>query len=183
MLQNIQLIILILSYLTLIGQIILVVLLLLFVLNLIIKNQAIDNFLNLLGRRGIAFSFIVALTATLGSLYFSEIAQFIPCKLCWFQRIFMYPQVFILGLAMILKDRRVWRYSIFMSALGASISAYHYFTQLFPPSVSFCSLDSAEPCSQKIFFTFGYITIPVMALTASLSIIFFSFFAYRLDRK
>ena len=55
------------------------------------NNPIIKFFLD----NGILFAFLIALVSMLGSLYFSEIARLEPCELCWFQRIFMYPQVII----------------------------------------------------------------------------------------
>lgn len=73
----------------------------------------------------------ISLIATLGSLYFSEILKFIPCDLCWFQRIFMYPQVVLLGLAAIRKEYGIARYSLALSIIGGAISLYHYALQKF----------------------------------------------------
>lgn len=63
-------------------------------------------------------AWVVALIATLGSLYFSEIKHFIPCVLCWFQRIFMYPLAILLGIAALTGDLNVRRYVISLAAIG-----------------------------------------------------------------
>src|SRR3954451_12070065 len=70
----------------------------------------------------LGFAFAAALVATLGSLYFSEVAHFVPCKLCWYQRIAMYPLVPILGLAAWRRDRHIWPYGTLVAILGAAIS-------------------------------------------------------------
>lgn len=67
--------------------------------------------------------------ATLGSLYFSEIMKFEPCVLCWYQRIFMYPFVLWLGIAVVKKDYRIASYSLPIASIGACISLYHYAIQ------------------------------------------------------
>ena len=67
--------------------------------------------------------------ATLGSLYFSEIMKFEPCVLCWYQRIFMYPFVLWLGIAVAKKDYRIASYSLPIATIGACISLYHYAIQ------------------------------------------------------
>src|SRR3990167_9356357 len=64
------------------------------------------------GKRALLFSFLVALIATSGSLFYSDVAVYEPCKLCWYHRIFMYPQVIILGIALIVRDERVRLYSV-----------------------------------------------------------------------
>lgn len=157
-----------------IGQIIIAVLLLGF-LFFPGKNRLAD----FVSKRVLLFSFIVALIATGGSLFYSEIAGFEPCKLCWFQRIFMYPQVVLLGIALWLKDRTVFKYSLSLAVPGALVAAYHYLLQsgIIPPvkGVSCDALGFSAACSQSFFMTFGYITIPMMALTAFLLIILFLF--------
>ncbi|GAJ40946.1 disulfide formation protein [Parageobacillus caldoxylosilyticus NBRC 107762] len=77
-------------------------------------------------------AWVISLIATLGSLYFSEILKFIPCDLCWFQRIFMYPQVVLLGIAVIRKEYGIARYSLALSVIGGTISLYHYLLQKVP---------------------------------------------------
>lgn len=80
----------------------------------------------------LAFAWVVALVATLGSLYYSEVRLFLPCELCWYQRIFMYPQAVILGLALWRQDFGVWPYSLALSLLGGSVSVLHLTQQWFP---------------------------------------------------
>src|SRR3989338_9201466 len=104
---------------TIVGQIILVALILL----LVLKRSELLNFF---AKHVLVFSFIVALAATLGSLFYSEIAGYEPCKLCWFQRIFMYPQTIIFGLAWLKKDYGIVLYGLVLSSMGALIAGYHY---------------------------------------------------------
>lgn len=115
-------------------------------------------------------AFIVALAATSGSLYFSEVAHFTPCVLCWYQRIAMYPMVAILGIAAFRGDAGVARYALPLAAIGAVISAWHIGVERLPglPSGA-CSLD--VPCSLIYVEVLGFVTIPTMALAAFLSII------------
>lgn len=103
----------------------------------------------------------VATGATLGSLYFSESAGFVPCELCWFQRIAMYPLAIILGVAVMRRDRTVLPYALTLSVIGLGISAYHVQLQLFPEQSSFC--EAANPCSGRWVEAFGWLTIPQMA--------------------
>ena len=103
----------------------------------------------------------VATGATLGSLYFSEVADFVPCKLCWFQRIAMYPLTVILILAIIWRDRSIFRYVVPVAAIGIAISAYHMWIQWFPEQSTICELNN--PCSAKWVEALGVFTIPQMA--------------------
>ena len=127
-------------------------------------------------------SFFVALGAMLGSIFYSEIAHFPPCNLCWYQRIFMFPVAIILGMGWRWRDRGVFFYSIPLSVIGALFALYHHFIQLgIMPSI-FCSA-SAVSCVQRFVFERGFVTIPLMSLTAFLLVISFSLFgiarAYR----
>jgi disulfide bond formation protein DsbB len=107
-----------------------------------------------------------------GSLFYSDSAGFIPCSLCWWQRIFLYPQAFILLFAMIKKRDDVAPYSIFLSAIGGLISLYHVFLQFGGSPFVPCSAGGAS-CSQRYFLEFGYVTLPTMALTGFLMILVF----------
>src|ERR1700748_1234388 len=80
------------------------------------------------------FAWLAALTATLGSLYFSEIKGFIPCDLCWYQRICMYPLAVILGIAVYRGDRSITRYVLPLAAVGALIALWHNI-EIWNPSV------------------------------------------------
>ncbi|OGM18933.1 hypothetical protein A2686_03920 [Candidatus Woesebacteria bacterium RIFCSPHIGHO2_01_FULL_38_10] len=120
------------------------------------------------------FSLIVSITATLGSLYFSEVADFTPCKLCWYQRIFMYPLPFIFASALIKKTKEVWNFVLPLSIVGAIIAAYHYYLQINPDALAPCSaIGFSVSCSDRFITYFGYITIPWMSLSAFLLISFF----------
>jgi len=105
---------------------------------------------------------------------YSELVGYTPCELCWFQRILMYPQVAILGLALLKKDRNVYVYSIALSIIGVLIASYHYILQIgAAPALTCSSVGAAVSCAQKPFLQFGYITIPMMSLTAFSMILLF----------
>lgn len=111
-------------------------------------------------------AWIVSLVAVLGSLYYSEIAGFIPCELCWYQRILMYPLVVILGVGYYRLDRNVRLYALPLSILGIIISSFHYLhqkTNLFRETYQ-CT--QGVPCSGEYVNYSDFITIPFMALTA-----------------
>lgn len=103
----------------------------------------------------------VAVAATLGSLYFSEVADFIPCKLCWYQRIAMYPLAVLLVMAAVRRDRLMLHYVRVIALLGLAVSAYHVWIQWFPEKSNFCEFDN--PCSARWVEAFDRVTIPQMA--------------------
>jgi len=115
-----------------------------------------------LGSAALPLAFCVALTCTLGSLYLSEVAKFPPCELCWFQRIVMYPQVVLLGVAMLRRDTAVKWYVLPLVLIGLGISIYHYLIERFPESVSY-SCSSDVPCSTVWVWKFHFLSIPGMA--------------------
>jgi disulfide bond formation protein DsbB len=124
-----------------------------------------------LGKNGIRFSSLIALFATLGSLFYSNVAGFVPCNLCWFQRIFMYPEPIILGIALIKKDVKIIDYALTLAMIGWFISVYHNYIYYVGLSSTVCKI--GESCITPYVTEFGYISIPIMALTAfSLIIIF-----------
>ena len=154
-----------LSVLVLVGDIIIAVLLLGFLPPL----QTLHSFA---ARHALPLMLIVAIVATGGSLFLSEIAGWTPCKDCWLQRIFMYPQVVLLAIAIWKRDQGIAKYILALSVIGIILSAHHYIEQIeatfFAPPLDPlvpCD-DTGVSCSKTYTFRFGYITIPMMALTA-----------------
>ncbi|WP_214794443.1 MULTISPECIES: disulfide oxidoreductase [unclassified Exiguobacterium] len=115
---------------------------------------------------GLYLAWLVALTATLGSLYFSEIREFVPCELCWIQRIFMYPLTILLGIAVFTDDRAVRKYVLPLTIIGGIVSLYHYLVQKVPGFAEIQPCAQGVPCSGQYINWFGFITIPFLALTA-----------------
>ncbi len=134
-------------------------------------SPALDALRVDLGRASVVLAAVVAVTATLGSLYFSEIANFVPCTLCWYQRIFMYSSAVVLVVAAWRGDRDVRWYVLPLALIGAAISSYHSWIQAFPPEggTSFCTADA--PCTARHVWEFGFVSIPFMALSAFLFVI------------
>lgn len=122
---------------------------------------------------GITFAFVVSLVATGGSLFLSEVLGFIPCSLCWYQRIFMYPLVLLLGRAAILDDRKIAGYALPLSIIGGLISTYHYAKQKVPGFSDFAPCNIGIPCHTDYLDWFGIITIPLLALVAFIMITLF----------
>ena len=167
----------ILAFLTLLGDLFILKVAVLFILEKLKVFKGLSLHRKYLGPNAFSLSLLISLTATLGSLFFSEVAKFAPCVLCWYQRIFMYPQPFLLYLA-ILRDEKIIRpYLYALNLIGALIGVYQYILQIFPNSyLANCSISGGESCVKGYHFYFGYITIPLMAVTAFiLNIILLSF--------
>ena len=110
-------------------------------------------------------AFVVALVATAGSLYFSEVAHYVPCKLCWFQRVAMYPLV-LLALPAFWHDRRAARYLLPLPLVGFAVAVWHILVELKVISeTTSCSISAPGGCATKWIDEFGYITIPTLAAT------------------
>ncbi|MEK3882927.1 disulfide oxidoreductase [Paenibacillus sp. PL2-23] len=116
-------------------------------------------------RNVLYFAWLVAVIATLGSLYFSEIKGFIPCSLCWYQRILMYPLSIILGIAAFYDEHAIRKYVLPLSVLGMLVSAFHYMEQKVPGFASIKLCSQGVPCSGMYINWLGFITIPFLAFT------------------
>lgn len=114
----------------------------------------------------IHLAWIVALVATVGSLFFSEVMELPPCVLCWYQRIAMYPLVAVLGVGIVLRDNEVSYYGLPLSIAGLAVSIYHnlLYYGLIPESITPCT--EGISCTSRQIEWLGFITIPLMALTA-----------------
>jgi len=154
-----------LSSLTVIGQVVALTILILLILDGR-GNAKAGKALAFIGKNAIMLGFVVALISMLGSLTYSDVLGFAPCKLCWYQRICMYPEVFLLGLALIRKEKAILPYAFLLAVIGEVIALYHYVIQLgvlpAPCTVSGYSVS----CAKVFVLQFGYITIPLMAFTA-----------------
>jgi disulfide bond formation protein DsbB len=128
---------------------------------------------------GMHLSWLVALIATLGSLYFSEILHYLPCKLCWYQRILMYPLVLILGIASVRKDYQLTVYVIPMAIWGAGISIYHILMQETSWLQEAATSCGPVPCNVDYIHWLGFITIPMLAGAAFLLIAVMQFMTWK----
>lgn len=116
--------------------------------------------------KSLLLSWIAAIIATLGSLYFSEVMHFIPCTLCWYQRIFMYPLAIIFGIAVYRNDTGIYKYALPVSIIGLLISGYHTLLQKVPALKQFEMCTTGVPCSKDYINWLGFITIPLLAFVA-----------------
>jgi disulfide bond formation protein DsbB len=123
------------------------------------------------GRAALPLAWLIAAVATAGSLYYSKVQSFIPCELCWYQRIAIYPFSVILAIAAWRRDAGVRVYAIPVLAIGVVVAVYHAWIQAYPPSsgTSFCTADA--PCTARYVWEFGFVSLPFMALAAMVSMI------------
>lgn len=132
---------------------------------------------------GLIFIAVVSLIAILGSLYFSEVKGYIPCTLCWYQRIFMYPIFLIASIGLFKKNSQMALTTGIFAVIGGMLSIYHYGIQ----KLRFLQ-DSAPscgnvPCTGEYINYFGFITIPFLALTAFLLIAITSFIVLKWQKE
>lgn len=117
------------------------------------------------------FAWLVATVAMLGSLYFSEIKGYIPCELCWYQRIAMYPLAIMLGVAAYRGDLNIQRYALPLASIGLFISIFHYLEQKVPGFATIRPCKQGIPCNFDYIDWLGFITIPFLAGVAFILII------------
>ena len=117
----------------------------------------------------LTWAWILALVASTSSLYLSEVVGLIPCSLCWYQRIAMYPLVIVLGVGLLRRDFGVWRYGLPLSAIGLIIAIYHVTIQ-WQPTLDVGTCASGAPCTGRYLAVFGFISIPTMAGTVFLAV-------------
>ena len=120
-------------------------------------------------RIALALAASVAVVSMAGSLYFSEVADYVPCRLCWFQRICMYPLAGILTVAAIRRDRGVRWYALPLTVVGAVISTYHYIIE-WKPSLGDGACGVGPSCTDVWFRRMGFVTLAFMALCGFIAI-------------
>lgn len=152
------------------------VILLLYSLKKLLKIRLYDKLQNLIQPFAYQLAFFLALMATLASLFLSEVLHFQPCILCWYQRIAMYPQVILLYVAQLRRERVLTPYLLVINVLGSFISLYHYSLHVLPRTmvpIMPCSTQlGGVPCDKGYEFYFGFMTFPLMAWSVFALIIF-----------
>ncbi len=111
-------------------------------------------------------AWFIALVAMAGSLFFSEVMQLPPCVLCWYQRIAMYPLVLIIASGIIMRDSRMKSYALPLCLAGLAVSLYHnlLYYGILPESITPCT--EGISCTSRQIEWLGFITIPLLSLTA-----------------
>ena len=124
--------------------------------------KSLSSFLQ---ERGLLVALLVTLVGSLITLYYSEVLGIPPCPLCWWQRVFLYPQVVLLAFALWRREQRIADYSIVLSVIGLGFAAYHHALQILPSGTLPCPAEGTISCAQRFVFEFGYITFPLMSAT------------------
>jgi disulfide bond formation protein DsbB len=129
--------------------------------------------------------FFVSLIAMVWSLYYQYYWDFfanlvwwslfpawwgyVPCLLCRWARILMYPLVWLSGISLLKWDRSIVDYILPISIVGIILETYHYLLQKtdrldFLSWATLCT--KANPCNALQVNYFWFITIPFMCLVA-----------------
>lgn len=109
--------------------------------------------------------FLITLGGTFLTLFYSEVLGYAPCDLCWYQRIFLYPQIFIFAYAWYKKDKNILPYTLILSLVGLVIALYHHMLQVGYDVYKPCSTSPfAVDCAKPSFIEFGFVTFPFMAV-------------------
>lgn len=151
---------------TLIGNIIIAIIIVTIAIGFLFKINYYKKLQKILAPYSYYLVFALSLAATLGSLFLSEIAKFPPCPLCWYQRIFMYPQPILIYLSLLRNEKVITPYLLLLNSAGALVALYHFIIQQSPQfSIIPCQAGSTVSCTKIFAVYYGYITIPVMAFT------------------
>lgn len=111
-------------------------------------------------------AWLLAATSTLGALFFSEVMKLVPCELCWWQRIFMFPLVLMLPLGLFPLDPRVVRYALPLAVVGLGFALFHWLLVLgvIPENIRPCT--KGVPCSEVTLQWFGFLNLPLLSVLA-----------------
>lgn len=152
------------SFLTVLADIVAVLLFIVFITPLKEMGTG-EKITRWVGKHSIWLAFTVCVASLAGSIFYSGIAGFAPCELCWWQRIFLYPQAILLAIAYFTDDEHIHKYSIALSSCGFVIAAYNVWLQFGGEGIAPCAATGVS-CSFRYFLQYGYITLPTMSLTA-----------------
>lgn len=160
---------------SLILQVLVIGLLVLYV----VRHPAIEK---LVAKYALWAGFALSLSGVVISLVYSEYYGLIPCGLCWFGRIFLYPQALIFAIALGRRDSSAVIYTLWLSVIGLIISGYHHYLQLGGNEVLPCPASGASDCARRYLFEYGYITFPLVGFMVFAAIITLSLFVLRQKR-
>lgn len=114
---------------------------------------------------------LLATISTLGSLFFSNVMEFAPCILCWYQRICLFPLVIILAVGLFPFDKSVVKYALPIAAIGWLVALYHslLYAGIIPENIQPCS--QGISCTEEYINLFGFISLPMLSLLSFSTII------------
>lgn len=171
-----------LSLATIIGGIV-VFIFVVFVFYKIFKNSN-SKFLDIVAKNALLIGFITTLGGTFLTLFYSEYLRYAPCDLCWFQRIFLYPQIILFGLALYKKDYGILLYTFVLSLVGLAIAIYHHMLQIGYNIYKPCSeAPFAVDCAKPSFIEFGFVTFPFMAVVLFVFLALLSIVGMKYSKK
>ena len=131
-----------------------------------------NKYLDFIDKHYLNLGFVISFLASLFSLVYSEVINFVPCYLCWFQRIFMFPLPFIFGVAIWVKDRKIVKYTLPLVFVGLVIAAYQSFVYYFGDAGNVPCDASGVSCYQRLVSEFGgYISVPTLSLSAFVALL------------
>ena len=142
------------------------------------SNRSLEGYVR---RYGAVLAFILTSVGSLLTLVYSEIFGFVPCGLCWFQRIFLYPQAFITGAGLLMKEKSVPLYGFVLSVPGLVIALYHHYIQMGGADVIGCPTSGGD-CSKRILFEFGFVTFPLVSALLFAFLLVLYWYMYKLAR-
>lgn len=129
------------------------------------KTKGETRLLSWIGRHALPLGFFISLGGVLITMFYSDYLGILPCGLCWFQRIFLYSQLFIYGLAWYKNDRKIFDYTILLSSVGLIIAMYHHYLQIGYSALLPCPVvASTIDCAKPTFIEFGFVTLPLMSV-------------------
>lgn len=156
----------ILAILTVLGNLSVLMLMLLWLFSRPLFLRIID----LIGEYALSLGLFISAASTIGSIIYSEVVGFPACILCWIQRVFMYPQMFLFGLALWRKERTIAPYLFLLSIIGGAVALYQWVKDMFlwygHTTLPCPAITGLPSCDRLYVQEFGYITIPMIALNA-----------------
>jgi disulfide bond formation protein DsbB len=128
--------------------------------------------------------FLTSLVGALITLLYSQVLGYAPCDLCWYQRVFLYPQIFLFALAWWKRDTAIFPYTLLLSIIGGVIALYHHMLQIGFDIMKPCSTAPfAVDCAKPSFIEFGFVTFPFMAVVLFAFLALVSFVGYISHKK
>ncbi len=136
--------------------------------------------LSKISKVALPLGFFISLVGTLISLYYSDYLGILPCGLCWFQRVFMYSQTFIFGMAWYRKDMKIFPYTLMLSTVGLIVGIYHQYLQMgYSEFIPCPAIASTIDCAKPTFIEYGFVTFPLMSVALFVLLIALSLTAER----
>lgn len=139
-------------------------------------------FAKLISVWGMTISFIVATASVVMTLVYSDVFGFVPCSLCWLQRVFLYPQVFLLATSIFYKEKIAARYGILLSVPGMIIALYQHYLQMGGSAFVACPVSGGD-CAKRFLFEFGFMTFPLLSAILFLFLIVIYIYILKTENK